>query len=100
MGVFVSLGSLGFALGPLIAALIVQNLGLDKMFYTSFLGLFLASVMFLFVPKLSKIEKKPEYKNFIASFKEINKKTSNKTLRKDIEGNNEEMLNIVKRYFH
>lgn len=71
MGVFVSLGSLGFAFGPLIAALIVQNLGLDKMFYTSFLGLFLASVMFLFVPKLSKIEKKPEYKNFIASFKEI-----------------------------
>ena len=36
----------------------------------------------------------------IASFKEINKKSSNKTLRKDIEGNNEEMLNIVKRYFH
>ena len=71
MGVFISLGSLGFAIGPLVAALMVQNLGLDKMFYTSFAGLLLALVMFLFVPKLSNVEKKPEHKSFVASFKEI-----------------------------
>lgn len=71
MGIFVSLGSLGFAFGPLIAALMVQYIGLNKMFYTSFLGILLALVMFIFVPKLSNIEKRPERKDFIASFKEI-----------------------------
>jgi FSR family fosmidomycin resistance protein-like MFS transporter len=71
MGIFISLGSLGFALGPLIAALMVQNVGLNKMFYTSIFGLFLALIMFIFVPKLSNTEKKPEHKNFIKSFKEI-----------------------------
>ena len=71
MGIFISLGSLGFALGPLIAALITQVLGLGVISWTSFLGLSLASVMFLFVPKLSVIEKKPEHKEFIRTFKEI-----------------------------
>ncbi len=71
MGVFVSLGSLGFAFGPLLAAFITQTVGLDKIIYTSLLGLSLASCMFAFVPKLSLIEKKPPKKEFINSFKEI-----------------------------
>lgn len=71
MGIFVSLGSLGFALGPLIAAFITQNAGLDKIWYTSSFGLILALLMFLFVPKLSSLEKKPTQKDFIKSFKEI-----------------------------
>lgn len=71
MGVFISLGSLGFALGPLIAAIITQKAGLEMIFWTSLLGLSLALVMFLFVPKLSNVEKKPEKKDFLNSFKEI-----------------------------
>ncbi len=71
MGLFISLGSLGFAFGPLIAALITQTLGLGVISWTSILGLSLVSVMFLFVPKLSLIEKKPEHKEFIKTFKEI-----------------------------
>lgn len=71
MGFFVSMGSLGFALGPLLAAFITQIAGVEKIFYTSFLGLSLAAVMFLFVPKLSLSEKKPERKEFLKSFKEI-----------------------------
>ena len=71
MGIFVSLGSFGFALGPLLAAYITQYAGLEKIAYTSFLGLALASCMFLFVPKLSSFEKKPEHKEFFKSFKEI-----------------------------
>lgn len=71
MGVFISMGSLGFAFGPLLAALITQVLGLDKLPFASLFGLSLALVMFLFVPKLSKIEKKPEHKEFFKSFKEI-----------------------------
>ncbi len=71
MGTFISLGSLGFAFGPLIAALITQVLGLGVISYTSVLGLSLASMMFLFVPKLSVTEQKPEHKEFIKTFKDV-----------------------------
>ena len=71
MGIFVSLGSLGFAFGPLLAAYITQSIGLDKIIYTSILGLVLALCMFFFVPKLSQIEQKPPKKEFLKSFKEI-----------------------------
>ena len=71
MGTFISIGSLGFACGPLIAALITQVLGLGVISWTSIMGLTLAALMFLCVPKLSLIEKKPEHKEFIKTFKEI-----------------------------
>lgn len=71
MGIFVSMGSLGFALGPLLATFIVQNMGLVNISYTSFLGLILAACMFLFVPKLSAIKKSVEHKEFLTSFKNI-----------------------------
>ena len=71
MGVFVSIGSLGFAFGPLLAAYIAQTSGLDKISYTSILGLTLAALMFVFVPKLSKIEQPPKHKEFLKSFKDI-----------------------------
>lgn len=71
MGIFVSMGSLGFAFGPLLAAYITQIAGLDKISYTSILGFTLALTMFLFVPKLS-IKKQPVLnKRFSTSFKEI-----------------------------
>ncbi len=71
MGFFISMGSLGFAIGPLLAALITQTVGLNKMFYTSVLGLVLAGIMFLFVPKLSITYQKPEQKEFFKSFREV-----------------------------
>lgn len=71
MGIFISVGSLGFAFGPLLASIITQSIGLEKMVYTSILGLFLAFIMFNFVPKLSKTEKVEEKKDFFESFKEI-----------------------------
>lgn len=71
MGVFVSFGSVGFALGPLIATYIAQVAGLEKIMYTSSLGILLALLMFFYVPKLSLIEQKPEHKDFIGSFKDI-----------------------------
>ena len=70
MGTFVSLGSLGFAFGPLVAAYITQSIGLEKIIYTSILGISLALFMFKFVPKLSVIENKPEQKKFFKTFKE------------------------------
>jgi len=71
MGMFISFGSLGFAFGPLIAALITQVMGLGVISWTSVMGLSLAGMMFLFVPKLSMFEKKPEHKEFIKTFNEI-----------------------------
>ena len=71
MGIFVGFGSMGFALGPLLAAYITQDFGLDNILYTSILGLILASTMFLLVPKLSIIYKKPEKKEFTKTFKTI-----------------------------
>ena len=67
MGVFVSLGSAGFALGPLLAAYIVQYIGLEKVCYASVLGLSCAITMFLFVPKLSTTKRHPEHKDFFKS---------------------------------
>ena len=71
IGFFVSMGSAGFALGPLLAAYITQFVGLDNLFYASSLGVFWALLMFAFVPKLSRTERKPEHKEFFNSFKEI-----------------------------
>lgn len=71
MGLYISLGSFGFALGPLLAAYILQVAGMDKLFFTSIFGLILAFMMFKFVPKLSNTEKKPAHKEFFKSFKEI-----------------------------
>ena len=70
MGIFVSLGSLGFAFGPLIAAYVTQVAGLEKICLTSIIGVFLAIIMFLFVPKLSDKEV-VQKQSFVSSFKEI-----------------------------
>lgn len=78
MGIFVSMGSLGFAFGPLIAAFITQFASLDKIFLTSFFGLTLAVLMFTFIPKLSLSEQAIPQKDFIKSFKEI---SSNKQMK-------------------
>ncbi|MCD8378683.1 MAG: MFS transporter [Candidatus Gastranaerophilales bacterium] len=77
MGMFISMGSLGYALGPLIAAFVTQCFDMNKMPVTSIFGLTLAFSMFLFIPKLSDIYPKPEYKKFKESFVTI---LSNKTM--------------------
>ncbi len=53
MGIYMSFGSIGYSFGPLLAAWVAQYMGMEKMPYTTLLGLLTASVMFLFVPKLS-----------------------------------------------
>lgn len=68
MGFFISMGSLGYSFGPLIAAFVTQYLGMGKMPILSVFGLTLAFSMFFFVPKLSNVEKKPEYKSFKETF--------------------------------
>ena len=68
MGFFISMGSIGYSFGPLIAASVTQYLGMDSMPILSVIGISLALTMFIFVPKLSNLEKKPEYKTFKETF--------------------------------
>lgn len=77
IGFFMSMGSAGYAMGPLVAAVVTQYFTMEKMPVTSILGLLLAGFMFLCVPRLSQIYPNPEYKKFKESFAAI---LSNKTM--------------------
>lgn len=71
MGWFMSFGSIGFSLGPLLAALIVQYMGMEKLPLTTVFGLFTAGLMFCYVPKLSTSSEVVEKKKFLPTFVEI-----------------------------
>lgn len=70
-GVFISAGTLGFSLGPMISAAVAQNLGFEKIPYMSIAGIIIALAMFKFVPKLSGTDFKVEHKEFKKAFREI-----------------------------
>lgn len=71
MGIFISAGTLGFALGPIVSALIAQYLGINIIPYTSIFGIIVALSMFSFVPKISNTGEIIERKDFKKSFKNI-----------------------------
>lgn len=71
MAMFISVGTIGFAFGPLLSSLITQHFGLTKIIYTSIVGLVLAFLMFKCVPKLSLNPVKPEKKEFFKTFRII-----------------------------
>lgn len=68
MGYFISMGSIGYATGPLVAAFVTQYFDMTKMPFTSIYGWVLAGLMFLCVPKLSNTCPPPEHKKFKDSF--------------------------------
>lgn len=67
MGRFISMGSIGFALGPLVAMYITKH-DMTKMPLTSVVGVILACFMFTFVPKLSDIYPQPKQMRFKETF--------------------------------
>lgn len=71
MGIFLSMGSIGYAFGPMISASVTQYLGLKNMPLLSIPGIFLAILMFSCVPKISNIDKKPEKKSIVEVFSAI-----------------------------
>lgn len=77
MGIFISAGTIGFSLGPLISAYVAQHLGFEKIPYLSIAGLIIALAMFKYVPKISGTGVKIEKKSFFESFKNI---LSNKSM--------------------
>ena len=72
MGIFLTMGTLGFAFGPLLASSIVKYFDLEKLPYTSILGIILAILFFKYIPKVSneKIDDKNKI-SFKSALKEI-----------------------------
>ena len=71
MAIFLSLGTIGFSLGPIVSAVVTQHLGLDKIPYTSAVGITLALLMFICVPKLSGTKIRPPKIKFQKTFTDI-----------------------------
>lgn len=71
MGIFITAGTFGYSMGPIVSALVTQHIGLDKMPYTAIVGVVLALLMFKCVPKISGTGEKVEHKFFKTTFKEI-----------------------------
>lgn len=60
MGLFLSMGSIGYGVGALAATNIFDRFGSEALIYTSIIGILTALSMFIFVPKLSNL---PSEKN-------------------------------------
>lgn len=71
MGLFISAGTVGYSLGPILSAAVAQHWGFDKIPYLSIVGLIIAAMMFKCVPKISASGIKIEHIAFIESFKNI-----------------------------
>lgn len=71
MGIFISAGTIGFSLGPILSAIVAQYLGFDKIPYLSIVGVVIALFMFSSVPKISALGIKIEHKDFSESFKNV-----------------------------
>ncbi len=56
MGIFLGLGTIGYALGPYISSYSVHNWGLDNLIYLSLIGIIYAFFMFFYVPKMPERE--------------------------------------------
>lgn len=80
MGLFLSLGSIGCAFGPIISSSVTKYFGLEKMPFTSIVGIFLALIMFICVPKVSNLDGKKEPKNIFKVFSAIFSNTQIKIL--------------------
>ncbi len=75
MGAFMGLGTIGYALGPVISSNLVEHFGVYSLSYVTILGVSTAIILYFQVPKIppSTINKSKE--NFIKIMKEIlNKK--------------------------
>ena len=74
MGAFMGLGTIGYALGPVLSSTLVDNFGVYSLSYVTVLGVSTALILYFQVPKIpaSTINKAKE--NFFNIMKEILKK--------------------------
>ena len=71
MSIFLGLGTLGFALGPMISSFVVQYFNTQSLFYTSVIGIIVAIMVLVNVPKISNQENKKEKVNLKKAIIEI-----------------------------
>lgn len=71
MGIFISVGTIGFSFGPIISALTAQYFGFDKIPYMALAGLAIAPFMFKYVPKISGGHEKVDHIKFKEAFKDV-----------------------------
>ena len=70
MGIFLGLGTIGYALGPYISSYCVEKWGLNNLLYLSFFGVITAIFMFFVVPKMPR-EDAISKEKFLVEIKEI-----------------------------
>ncbi|MDR1168661.1 MAG: MFS transporter [Heliobacteriaceae bacterium] len=71
MGIFISMGALGYSTGPVFSSWITQFMGLEKMPLMAIPGCVCALCMFKFVPKISVSEPVLRHINFRKAIKDI-----------------------------
>ena len=71
IGRFLTMGTLGFAFGPLLASSMVKYFGLESLPITSIFGIILAVAFIKFVPKVSGIEENKNSINLKDALKEV-----------------------------
>jgi len=69
IGIFLGLGTIGYALSPYISTYLAQILK-EKYFYIAIFGMVLSFLMLFYVPKINLLEKKNAF-NFLEATKEI-----------------------------
>lgn len=70
MGVFLGIGTLGYAIGPYVSSFTVNHFGQNALLFLSAIGLFSAVFMYFFVPKKPKTQIQNQ-DNFFFIIKEI-----------------------------
>lgn len=80
MGIFMACGSIGYALGPKVSSTIVSAYGLNATLWAVIPGLFLALIMYIFLPKIRHIKKKEEEIKFVETMVKIFKEKMLRTL--------------------
>lgn len=73
MGIFLGLGTVGYALGPYLATFTVETFNEEALLYLSLIGILSAVFMYFFVPKMPEKECYTK-ENFLIIIKEILKK--------------------------
>ena len=71
MSIFLGLGTLGFALGPIISSFVVQYFNTQTLSFTSLIGIMVALMVLINVPKISNEEKKTNNINLKKAIVEI-----------------------------
>ena len=70
MGIFLGLGTIGYAIGPYVSTYMVQNFGQDSLLYLTWFGILACIFIYFFVPKIPEKEYVAK-ENFFNIMKEI-----------------------------